>query len=439
VIASNALSGQYLANEMSLRPKLPLLFYWSFLSLYLRSTVAFNTGFELPFGNTISFSYNAQTTLPARNYHWSQDMAPLSRFGTRRAGQLTFDEFKCCPWHSAGFCRGEILMDVKWHAAFCNVTFTEYAGMTYRDYYDSPTNMLEAQLTAQAVVEEKFGVGCFIKPHIDMPAVCFASYFGMPLIEPDDDELPYVDVLAPLLKEPPDVECLHAGDPKTTGLMAKRWQAWQYYRSQGYDVRFGGHDGSILTTAHELSAGNILLWLTDDPTGAVRVLDAVTDADLAIRAFDESLCGATGAAYTGDDFAGLLSPEMFRRFTIPQYERIYAGTSDRFMHSELLHAEHLRLAKDLLHITCYHGAGCRNLTLAEMHEIMGHDFWTQLTPQELLELSPQAIDEKVKEYAHSGCGYVQLYPGRGTPDANMQSAIAAVERECAGGRVGDYV
>ena len=104
------------------------------------------------------------------------------------------------------------------------------------------------------------------------------------------------------------------------------------------------------------------------------------------------------------------------------------------MHSELLHVEHLRLAKDILQITCFHGAGCQNLTLNEMHEVMGHNFWTQITPQELLELSPQAITDKVTEYANSGCEYVQLYPGRGTPDANMRAAIAAADRECIGGR-----
>ncbi len=329
-------------------------------------------------------------------------------------------------------------MDVKWHIAFCNVTYTEYAGMTYRDYYASPANMLEAQLAARAAAQEKFGVGCFIDPHIDTPPVTFASYLGMPLIEPDKDELPYVDGGAALLKEPGDAKCIRAGDPKTTGLMAKRWQAWQYYRSRGYEVRFGGHEGSIVTTAHELSGGNILLWIAEDPAATERILDAVTGADLRIRAFDESLCGARDGAYTGDDFAGLLSPEMFRRFAIPQYEHIYAGRSNRFMHSELLRAGHLQLAKDALRLTCFHGAGCQNLTLAEMYGIMGHDFWTQLTPQDLFELSPQAITERVKLYAHSGAGYVQLYPGRGTPEANMQAAIAAAERECAGGRVRDY-
>ena len=62
VIASNARSKQYFTSGISLRPKLLLLFHWSFLSLYRRSTVAFNTVFELPFGNVISFSHNAACT-----------------------------------------------------------------------------------------------------------------------------------------------------------------------------------------------------------------------------------------------------------------------------------------------------------------------------------------------------------------------------------------
>jgi len=68
-----------------------------------------------------------------------------------------------------------------------------------------------------------------------------------------------------------------------------------------------------------------------------------------------------------------------------------------------------------------------------MREIMGRAFWTQLTPQEMLELTPEQIDARITEFAASGCHRVQLYPGRGTPDANMEAAIAACERECPGG------
>jgi len=331
---------------------------------------------------------------------------------------------------------GEFCMDVQWHIAFCNMTYSEYAGMTYRQYYASPENTLEAQLIAKEVAERKFGVGCFMAPCVDLPSASFASYLGMPVIEPEGDELPYIDCQEPVVREPSEVSSVTLGDPKTTGMMARRYRAWEYYRSQGYEVRFGGHGGSVVSTAHEISVGKVFLWMLEDPKGAHRTLDLVTDASLKLRDFDDSLCGPSEGGYTGDDYSGLLSPELYRRFAIPQYERIYARRSSRFMHSELLRAEHLRMAKDLLGIPSFHGAGCKNLTLAEMHEVMGNDFWTQITPQELLELSPQALAEKVKVYAHSGCAYVQLYPGRRTPDANMEAAIAAAQRECSGGARG---
>ena len=103
------------------------------------------------------------------------------------------------------------------------------------------------------------------------------------------------------------------------------------------------------------------------------------------------------------------------------------------MHSELLRAEHLRIARDEVGITEFHGAGCKHLTLQETTDIMGHRWWAQLTPQEMLEMSPATISDRISEFAQSGAGWVQLYPGRGTPERNMEAAIAAVERECLGG------
>jgi hypothetical protein len=128
-----------------------------------------------------------------------------------------------------------------------------------------------------------------------------------------------------------------------------------------------------------------------------------------------------------------MSPAMYREFALPMYERLYAGNERRFMHSELLRAPHLRIAREELGITDFHGAGCELLTLEEMHEIMGSAFWTQLTPQEMAHLSPAEIDARVAEFAASGCHRVQLYPGRDTPDENMEAAIAACERHCPGG------
>jgi hypothetical protein len=268
-----------------------------------------------------------------------------------------------------------------------------------------------------------------------MPSCGFASLLGMPVIEPETDELPYIDSSRPLLVDVADADRVRIGNPKTDGLMARRWEAWQYYRAKGYQVGFGGHGGAIVTVACEISNNAILAGLVENPVGARRLLDAVVAADEALATFDASLCGTTyrGTTYTGDDFSGLLSPEMYREFAVPCYRRLYAENQSRFMHSELLRAEHLRIARGELGITDFHGAGCKNLALPEMHQIMGSHFWTQVTPQEMLELSPAAIEARIREFAQCGCSYVQLYPGRGVPDRTMAAAIAACQRECRGG------
>lgn len=326
-------------------------------------------------------------------------------------------------------------MQPKWHIAFCNVTYTEYADVTYRDYYGSPAVMLEAQLAAKEFAEWRFGVGRFINPQVDLPSCAFATLLGMSVVVPEEDEVPYLDTARPVVASVADADRIRIGNPQTDGLMAKRWEAWQYYTAHGYRVRLGGYEGAVVSVACEISGNSVLVGFVEDPQGAQRLLDIVVEAEERVATFDASLSGEEyrGFGYIGDDFSGLLSPAMYRKFAVPCYERLYAGQSQRFMHSELLRAEHLRIAKDELGIVEFHGAGCKNLTLKEMHDIMGERFWTQLTPQEMLELSPTAIKDRVSELAQSGAAYVQFYPGRGTPARNMEAALAAAQRECLGG------
>lgn len=325
--------------------------------------------------------------------------------------------------------------DLRWNIAFCNVTYTEYAGVTYADYYGSPAVMLEAQLAAKDYAQRRWGVGRWISPRVDTPSCTFASYLGMPVIWPEDaDELPYIDAKRPVVSDPSEVDGLTPGDPREEGLMATRYEYWQYYRAHGYDVPLGG-GGGVVTSACEITNGAVLSWLIEAPEQAARLLHRIVDAMEKLARFSAELTGTEfrGFTYTGDDYSGLMSPAMYRQFAVPCYERLYAGNEHRFMHSELLRAPHLQIARDELGITDFHGAGCELLTLEEMHEIMGRAFWTQLTPQEMLELTPEQIDARIIEFAASGCHRVQLYPGRGTPDANMEAAIAACERECPGG------
>ncbi|MFW5867234.1 MAG: uroporphyrinogen decarboxylase family protein, partial [Armatimonadota bacterium] len=277
-------------------------------------------------------------------------------------------------------------IEQKWSIAFCNVTYTEYAGVTYADYYGSPAVMLEAQLAAKDYAEQRWGVGRFIRPHVDSPPCRFASYLGMTVIWPESDELPYIDSTRPVVRDPSEVERLRIGDPREEGLMATKFEHWQYFREHGHDVGFGGGGGGVVTNACEVTNGEVLTWLGTSPAAAKRLLERIVEAHETVARFGADLAGGeyAGFGYTGDDYAGLMSPSMFREFAVPCYARLYADNERRFMHSELLRAPHLRIARDELGITDFHGAGCELLTLEEMREIMGHAFWTQLTPQEML-------------------------------------------------------
>ena len=326
-------------------------------------------------------------------------------------------------------------MQPKWHIAFCNVTYTEYAGVSYADYYASPAVMLEAQLAARDFAEKRFGVGRFMQPYPDSPACLFASYLGVPVITPQEDELPYLDSTRPVITHVADFARLVPGDPRTQGLMARHYSDWQYYNDHGYPCGFGGFGGGVITVAAEVSSGAIFQGLAENPDAARSLLQRVVEAEEHVARFSAELAGATytGMGYTGDDYSGLLSPAMYREFAVPFYQRLYAGNEHRFMHSELLRAPHLRIAKEEAGVTEFHGAGSVHLTLKEQYNIMGERFWTQLIPQEMLELSPAQIRERIREFADSGCMCVQLDPGRGTPERNMEAAISACHDLCPGG------
>ncbi len=325
-------------------------------------------------------------------------------------------------------------MDPRWHIAFCNLTVTRYAGVSFRDYYSRPDIMLEAQLKAADVVERRFGVGAFLPVYLDCPTGTLATLLGMPCVYPDPDELPSVDPTRPPITTVADADRLRVGDPRRDGHMAWRWRAREYLVSRGYRVEPGGNDGSLVTTACEVTGNSFLSGLLEDPAAARRVLEKVSEANGVLTQLNEGLRGAPSTgAYIGDDYAGLLSPAMFREFVVPFYARIYAGKRARFLHSELLRHEHLRIGRDLLGITEFHGAGAERLTPAEMFDVMGHAFWTQVTPSELRFLGARQIADRVAQYAQSGAGWVQLYPDRATPDRNLEAAIAACERECRGG------
>jgi len=328
-------------------------------------------------------------------------------------------------------------LNPKWHVAVANISICRYAGISFRQYYSSPEEMLAAQLKAADELEKKFGLKNCLPPFVDAPGGCLASVLGMRTVFSGEDELPALDLSSPVVKKPEDIKNLKPKNFFTDFNLSWRLKVRQYLLGCGYDCRLGGYDGSVMTTACQLTGSQILLWLLEEPETAFSLMKLLTEVNQKLEDFDNQICGQQKQSYgyIGDDFAGLVCPEMFQRFLIPCYEKIYQGKTWRFLHSELLTYQHLRLAKDYLDINEFHGAGCEKITFEEMRKVMGENFWVQLTPTELLYLTPRQIRQRIKVLAHSGAMVVQLYPGRDTPDRNLEEALKAVNQECSGGQL----
>jgi hypothetical protein len=324
-------------------------------------------------------------------------------------------------------------MDPQWHIAFLNIATTDLAGVTFRHYYSSPEAMLATQQAAKEEAERRWGAGRFVHMALDVPDARVTTLFGMRHVFSEDDEVPWTDPSSNPLTDSADVDLVPVFSPADCPAFARKQQAWEYYRKQGVKVGLGPGAASTVTDACDLTANAFLVWLIEAPDAARRLLERITDAHFAIRDWCRGLLGVPVGGSVGDDFAGLLSPAMFREFIMPCYRRIYAGANRIYMHSELLNVEHLRIVRDEIGFDEFHGAAHEKLSFADMREVLGRNFWVQLTPHELAHLSPAQIRERIKVLAASGAMAVQLYPGRLTPRANMDTAIEACRAECPGG------
>ncbi|MBT3374887.1 MAG: hypothetical protein HN742_08105 [Lentisphaerae bacterium] len=324
-------------------------------------------------------------------------------------------------------------MDPQWHIAFLNIATTDLAGVTFRHYYSCPEATLTAQLKAREEAERRWGVGRFVHTSLDVPGVEVTTLFGMRRVFSEDDEVPWTDPASNPFTDMNDVDAVPVLAPADCPVFAAKVKAWEYYNSQGIKMGLGAGAASTVTDACDVSGNAFLTALIEAPELAHRLLERITDAHFAIRDWCQSITGVPVGGAVGDDFAGLLSPSMFREFVMPQYHRVYEGASRIYMHSELLNVEHLRIIRDDLGFDEFHGAGTEKVTFAEMYEVLGHNFWVQLTPHELAHLSPNEIRERIKVLANSRAMAVQLYPGRLTPPENMEAALDACREECPGG------
>jgi len=119
------------------------------------------------------------------------------------------------------------------------------------------------------------------------------------------------------------------------------------------EIKIGGLglEGPV-TTAVLLRGQDFYVDMHENPDGAKKFLELITDSIISYRRFLRKINGEPeiGADGTGlaDDFAALVNPDMFEEFVIPYWNRYYEGLISggrRSLHCEGLDRKHLKLLK----------------------------------------------------------------------------------------------
>jgi uroporphyrinogen decarboxylase len=313
---------------------------------------------------------------------------------------------------------------IAWHIAVPPEVTTEYAGTEMGAYYTDWEVMLRTQSVARQIFKEKFGIEIGGE-RIDVPAYLGVGAFGAEIVYPEDD-MPQVRGV--LLRRAEDVTQLRMPESfYDTPAARPAWEMYQTMLARGRRLPLGtGIEGPV-TSAKLLRGEEFFLDLYDHPRAAHRLLDLMTESFLAFVRENrrrQGLPETATSAGIADDFAGLISPEMWPEFVVPYYRRIYEGATSRSHHSELLRPGHLKHLLDL-GVTSFDPGQDQYLTIQAIREAApGLRFtWNLFTVRDMKEGTPDSIKRIYRQAVHHGATAIMAELCRGTPEQNIHAFI----------------
>jgi uroporphyrinogen decarboxylase len=210
---------------------------------------------------------------------------------------------------------------------------TTLVGIREIDYYKSIENKLKTFVT----MFEKFPEAVFVPGFWpDFGATTVPSAFGSEVVW-QDREAPYAK---PCLKSAEDIDRLKPVDPKTSGLMKTCLREWEYYWKhvdRKWIEEYEYLDGVAFAMGPVESAAQMrgytpfFLEIMEYPEKIAKLLDIVTETEIAYLREQEKINGRLKKVFIGDHLATQISPAHCREFYTPYIRRIF----DAFPYAEI--------------------------------------------------------------------------------------------------------
>jgi len=233
-----------------------------------------------------------------------------------------------------------------------------------------------------------------------------------------------------------DYKTVKLGEPRASGLMPAMLAHYEFMKNEtaGTDINvglgFGGAQGPF-TTAVVLRGMDMFTDIILYPEECKLLLSTCAEANIAILKLARDISGEEPEViWVGDDFSGLISPQMYEEFSYPYIKMVYEcfDVKKRILHSETLKKEHLKYFKKLK-INFYDPGINENLSVKDILEATDADFsYNLFTVRDMMNGTPASIRNKYLEIISDGAPFVTAEISPGTPRENVL-AYVGVARE----------
>lgn len=317
---------------------------------------------------------------------------------------------------------------IKWHLLIPVEVQCEYAGVSQSDYYaDIEKTILVCQIYPKRF-ETATGYSSPILYSVPVTAYEGVAALGGELVFQKDHQ-PMIRSQGCVLASSERIDKLEVPDPWQNARFLRQVEVYHELKRRFGDQVSGGPGGQEgpVTTAGLLRGEEFFLDCIVNPVRAHRLLDVCTEMFIRwVRASQEVMGKISEIAAICDDYAGMLGPNLWPEFVLPYYRRIIdaLGPKGCWMHTELVHREHLPLLREM-NIIYINFAENRYITIQDVFEELPEiPFgWHILSVQEMLQGTPASIQARFREIVTAGVNEVRCELAVGTPPENIRAFL----------------
>ncbi|MCF7854979.1 MAG: hypothetical protein K9N51_09290 [Candidatus Pacebacteria bacterium] len=323
--------------------------------------------------------------------------------------------------------------DFRWTLAIPPEVFCEKAGTSVYDYYHVPDVRLETHRRARDYFLKRFDHD--IGAHVGNGLTSYwnATLFGAE-IEYDDQNsqgavhkrvLSAVEAVRSLVPpQPNDIPNL----PRYRFLLEQHERMTRLVEGTAFTASFGAFPfQGPFTTATILRGTDIMMDVAMQPGLVKDLLQKIVDAQENVMTFSEKEFGITRCSCgMGDDYAGLISPDMYGEFCYPYMKQLYDayGVEGRSLHCETLKRGHHKYL-NMLKIDSYDPGNNYDVTIEDILEECPDIFFTYnlFTVRDMVNKAPSAIRELCADYIRRGAPGIMTEITVNTPEENIQAFL----------------